>query len=195
MPRKRTVRSLTVLFVSMTIGAVALILMETEPLQPTAPSLAALAPDVAGPAAAVFDLEDGVEFQRLKWRNIVIHSSAGGPADIGRRCHFLIRLDKGGKAKAAATPLWQRQAKGDHVRIPGRDFDAISVGICLVGEFSVQPPARAQYEALVALVRALQREFGVTADHIYLHSDLVPNSPSPGRAFPANHFSRHLATP
>ena len=195
MPRKRTVRSLTVLFVSMTIGAVVLILMETEPLRPTAAPLAALAPDVAGPGAAVFDLEDGVEFQRLKWRNIVIHSSAGGPADIGRRCHFVIRLDKDGKAKAAATDLWRRQAKGDHVRIPGRDFDAISVGVCLVGDFSVQPPTHAQYEALVALMRTLQREFGVPGHHVYLHSDLVPNSPSPGRAFPVDHFSRHLATP
>jgi len=179
----------------MIIGAVALILMETEPLHPTAAPLAALTPEVQEAGAAVFDLADGVEFQRLKWRNIVIHSSAGGPANVHRRCHFLVRLEANGHAGAAATHLWKRQAEGRHTYIPGRDFGAISVGICLVGDFSGRPPSHAQYEALVALVRALQREFGVTPDHVYLHSDLVPNSASPGRAFPADDFSRRLLNP
>lgn len=179
----------------MILGAAVLILVETEPLHPPTAPLAALAPDTEDPAAAVFDLNDGVEFKRLKWRNIVVHSSAGGRADILRRCHFLIRLDADGKAKTAPTGHWKRQAKGSHISIPGRDFDAVSVGICLVGDFSAQPPPDAQYEALVALVRALQREFGVTPGHVYLHSDLVPNSASPGRAFPAADLSRRLAKP
>ena len=191
MPRSRTIRTLTALLVAMTVGSLMLIWMETEPIRPPAASLAAVSVPDAAHEAAVFDTD--VQLQRLKWRNVVVHSSEGEPGNIAERCHFLVELDSSGRAGVTATALWKRQAEGNHIYVPRHDFEAISVGICIIGDFAVRSPASAQYEALVALVKALQGECGITSDHVYLHSDLVPDSNSPGRAFPVRDFSRRLA--
>jgi len=191
MQRSRTIRTLTALLVAMTVGSLMLIWMETEPIRPPTASLAAVSAPGVAQEAAIFDTH--VQLQRLKWRNVVIHSSAGEPGNIAERCHFLIGPDESGRTKVTATALWKRQAEGSHIYVPGHDFDAISVGICITGDFTARPPASSQYQALVALVKALQDEFGISGDHVYLHSDLVPDSDSPGRAFPVRDFSRQLA--
>lgn len=178
----------------MIVGTIVLMVMETGPIQPPPTPLAAVDPDLDGFGKAIYDKH--VDFERLKWRNIVIHSSAGGPADIPGRCHFLVDVDAStGRAKVTATELWKRQAVGHHIFVPGQDFAAISVGVCLMGDFSLRGPSRPQYEALISLVRALQREFGVRPDRVYLHSDLVPRSASPGAAFGQRDFSRRLLRP
>lgn len=178
----------------MVAGTIALMVMETGPIQPAPTPLAAVDPDLDGFGKVIYDKH--VDFERLTWRNIVVHSSAGGQADIVGRCHFLVDVDAAtGRATVTATELWKRQAVGQHVFVPGQDFAAISVGVCLVGDFSRHSPPRGQYEAMISLVRALQREFSVRPDQVYLHSDLVPNSVSPGEAFPERDFSRRLLHP
>jgi hypothetical protein len=194
MTRSRTVRTLAALFISLVAGTISLMVMETGPIQPAPTPLAAVDPDLDGFGKVIYNKY--VDFERLKWRNVVVHSSAGGRADIARRCHFLVDVNPStGRAAVTATELWKRQAVGHHVYVPGQDFAAISVGVCLVGDFSRQSPPRSQYEAMISLVRALQREFGVQPDQVYLHSDLVPNSSSPGAAFPQRDFSRRLLHP
>lgn len=192
MPRSRTARVLLALFVSMVTGSLMLMMLETEPLRPPAAPLAALAPPEADPSIPIYEAQ---RFDRLKWRNVVIHSSTGSGKGIASRCHFLVGRRVEGRCKITATDLWKRQVAGRHIDVPGQDFNAISVGICIVGDFSRQPPSPAQLDALVRLVRALQQEFAIRCDHVYLRSDLVPDSASPGRAFPARRFSRLLLQP
>jgi len=183
MTGSRTIRTLTALFAAMTIGAIALMMMETDPVRPPLAPVAAMSAPSDTPDKAVYDKY--VSFQPLKWRNIVIHSTSGEPGNIAARCHFVVdQPDDSGNVTVAATDLWKRQTEGNHVNIPGHDFNAISVGICLVGDYSTTPPSHPQVNALVQLVRTLQSEFAVSADHVYLHSDLVRGSRSPGPAFP-----------
>lgn len=190
MAGSRTVRTLTALLVAMTLGAFVLMLLETAPLRPSASYLAAVAPS-PGSDEAIFETD--VPLQPLKWRNIVVHSSASAHSGLAERTHFVI----GPGADAAspvirATPLWKRQAEGHHVYVPWRDFNADSVGICLVGDFSRRGPTEAQLRVLIRLVQALQRTFRIAADRVYLHSDLDPGSGSPGRAFPGEAFTERL---
>lgn len=175
---------------AMTIGAFALMLMETEPLRPPAAALEAVREDPFGVRRAMQSTYRG--FDRIKWRKVVVHSSAGGTVGVARRCHFLVGLDAGGKPIIMPTDLWRQQTEGNHVYVPGHNFDEISIGVCLLGDFSRQPPVQGQYRALVTLVRELQREFGIRPDHVYLLSHLDPTKDSPGAAFPAEDFSRRL---
>jgi len=190
----RTVKTLMTLFVAMTLGAAILMMLETAPILPPAqnPELAA-APGVAAGAGKVI-YESEVPIQPLKWRNIIIHSTAGERPGIENQCHFIIEpLARGQNVRA--TALWKRQMSGHQIYVPWRDFNADSIGICLVGDFSRRPPAVRQFKTLVELVRALQRKIQhIPPDHVYLYRDLAGGS-SPGEAFAAGRFNSRLLKP
>ena len=175
----RTVKTLTALLGSMTLGAFVLMVLETAPTNPEPEQLAAVTERDTGLAAIIRDT--AVPLQRIKWRNVVVHGSGVGSSDIAGRCHFVVGQD----GRIIATALWKHQLAGYHVYVPGRDFNADSIGICLDGDFSDLPPARAQFEVLVNLTRAIQEDFAVPPDRVYLHSQLDARSSSPGAAFPA----------
>jgi len=181
----RTIRTLTALLISMTLGAMALMVLETAPVRPHAEQLAAVGPPPGVIERLIHDT--AVPIQPVKWRNMIVHGSDGAPG-LPERCHFVI----GPGAGAKCTELWRRQLPGYHVYVPGRDFNADSIGICLVGDFSSSPPSQGQFDRLVQLTRALQRTLRLSADHIYLHSELDARSHSPGDAFPARAFNSSL---
>jgi N-acetyl-anhydromuramyl-L-alanine amidase AmpD len=186
----RTFKTLTILLVTMTAGAYVLMLMESAPIRLPARSLAALSTSGPGPGRVV--AETDVPLRPTKWRNIIVHAHAGEPAEMSRRMHFVIRPGENGGLVAEGTDLWKRQADGHHVYVPWRDFNADSIGICLIGRFSRTPPTDQQFQLLVNLVRTLQSTFRIPGDQVYLHSDLDGRSVSPGRAFPARTFTESL---
>jgi len=189
----RTIRVLTALVAAMTVGAFALIWMleNGEPVRIGDKELAALrAPSGGGVSPAVFQTD--VPRQPLKWQNIIIHTT-GAERNIAGRCHFVIASGGGDADDCIRTgALWKRQAEGNHIYVPGFDYNANSIGVCVVGDFSQHGPSRVQFEALVSLVNSLQRAFGIPRDRVYLHSDLVRTSRSPGQAFPTERFNRRL---
>ncbi len=185
----RTIKTLTALLVSMTLGAFALMVLETAPVQPEAQHLAAVGPPAGGAGQII--RQTLVPIQPIKWRNIVVHSSAAEAPDIASRCHFVVTPE----GQITPTSLWQRQLSGHHVYVPGRDFNADSIGICLIGDFSRNKPPRKQLAALIDLTRAFQPTFRIPADRVYLHSDLDAYSRSPGAAFPSKSFDRALYRP
>jgi len=170
----------------MTIGAFALMALETAPVTAPARDLAAIATTDA-PCEQIIRRTD-VPLQPIKWRNVIVHGSAAGRPGIAERCHFIV----GGDGQIALTGLWRRQQSGHHVYVPGRDFNADSIGICLTGDFRHRPPPAVQLTALVDLTRTLQQMFRIPGDRVYLHSELDRNSRSPGAAFPAGLFNRSL---
>jgi len=186
----RTVKTLTTLLVAMTLGALVLMFLETEPIRPTAQPLAVLSPPPAGAAQVVYDTT--VPLQAIRWRYVVVHAAARSSDPIAAKCHFLISGDGRGGWSVLATDHWLRQRDGGHV---GGFWRGSSVGICLEGDFSRRRPADGQFALLVDLVNTLQEICRVSADRIYLHSDLVARSSSPGAAFPAAEFSARLLRP
>ena len=174
----------------MTAGAYVLMLMESAPIRPPSRSLAALSTSGPGTGRVVADTD--VPLQPAKWRNIIVHAYEGQPAEMSRRMHFVIRPDSNGTLVAEGTDLWKRQADGHHIYVPWRDFNADSIGICLIGRFSRRPPTDEQFQLLIDLVRTLQGTFRIPGDQVYLHSDLDGRSVSPGRAFPARTFTEGL---
>lgn len=182
----RTIKTLTALLVSMTVGALVLMVLETSPGHPPAEQLAAVSRSRTPIGGAIYDTV--VPIQSIKWRNIVVHSSSAGGSGIEQRCHFVVQPD----GRVAATDLWQRQLAGHHVYVPGRDFNADSIGICMVGDFSSRGPSQRQFDGLVELTRSLQGILLMPADRVYLHSHLAARSHSPGDAFPAMAFNDGL---
>lgn len=181
MAGSRTIKTISALIIAMFVGAAILMMVAPAPIKPTPAPVAAMSDQKDSPGRVIHDTQ--TRLQPLKWRNLVIHSSAAEPG-IMPRCHFVVYPpDQNGRSLVVSTDLWKRQVEGNHVNVSGYDFNAISVGICVVGDFTAAPPGRAQFVSLVGLIRALQYEFGVTGDHVYLHSDLVRNSRSPGAAF------------
>ncbi len=189
MASSRTIKTLTALLAAMTIGVFTLMLMETEPYQPPV-SLAAVG--AGSPATAVI-ADTEVPIQTAKWRNLVIHTTGAEGADIVNQCHFVLTVDgNSGEMKLQGTPLWRTQQTGVGTRRLGDEFNAGSIGVCLVGDFSVNPPTAEQFDELMMLVKSLQKHFGIGSDRVYLLGDIDPLSRSPGDAFPARAFEQHL---
>jgi N-acetylmuramoyl-L-alanine amidase len=189
MPGSRTIKTLAILLIAMTVGAVALMVMEVSPSLPTR-NLAAMA---EGSAAGKVVQQTDVPIQASKWRHVVVHSSAEG-RDIARKCHFLVLPEPGGDGVVfVATELWKGQLAGEHAY--GRyDYNRDSIGVCLMGDFSRKAPSNEQYTALVALVQYLQAFFEIEPARVYLYRDLVGGD-WPGKAFPTSDFSSRLLNP
>lgn len=190
MSSSRTVKTLAALVAAMTLGAISLMVLETEPARPTAQPLAVVAPPPAGAGKVVY--ETRIPIQPAKWRNMVIHSSLGPASQIARECHFLVDRGPDGHWQVVPTENWDNQRETRHIGGIWRDS---SIGICLIGDFAQQQPPRAQMSALVELVHVLQDVCRVSADRVYLYSDLVARTSSPGAAFPASAFSAELLRP
>jgi len=188
MASSRTVKSLSALFVAMTLGALVLMALETEPIRPLAQaSLAVVSPPPAGAALAVYETTQPLDVGQ--WRHIVVHAAPASSDPLARQCHFQIRADGHGGWQVASTAYWRRQRPGGHV---GGYWERMSIGVCLIGDFSQRPPDGRQFGRLVELVNTLQEVCDIAADRVYLHRDLVAASTSPGAAFPNAAFSARL---
>ena len=65
------------------------------------------------------------------------------------------------------------------------------IAICLVGNGDRRPFTDRQIHEAASLVRRLQRELGIPADRVFLHSDVAGVS-SPGRYFQAAAFESQI---
>jgi len=186
----RTVRTLTALLVAMTLGVMVLMILETEPVRPTAQPLAVLNPPPDGPGQVVYETRAAI--QTYKWRHVIVHSAPAATAPPAAECHFLVLAGPDGRGHVASTARWLDQQEGRHIDDLWQES---SIGVCLIGDFSHYPPGRGQFDSLVDLVHSLQELCDIPADRVYLHSDLVARSASPGRAFPNAAFAARLLGP
>ncbi len=181
----------------MTIGTGVLLLLETSPPRP-AVALALSAREAQTPLeqASLQALYSArVPPQPQRWRYIVIHDSVCTegctPIEGG---HFLISDAPAahGGSTIETTARWRGQSPGQHVPAAGESpYNAQSIGICVMGDTLAQAPSGQQMESLVALVRALQQQFGIHSEHVYLHGELT-GAPCPGQQFPVAAFRARL---
>ena len=187
----RTVKTLTALFFAMTGGALVLMLMDVEPIQPPGTHLTA----VAANEDAQLPVISQTDVPLRKWRSIVVHTSAEGRAVVAN-CHFVVDDGSaGGEAGAlgvSSTAHWAQQRASAHVPGRGSDWNTESIGVCLMGEFSRRRPSDVQWQALMKLVTDLQQQFGIPSSRVYLYRDIGGRGDSPGRAFPAAEFNEQL---
>ena len=138
------------------------------------------------------------------WRSIVIHhsaTSAGSAAAFDRAhrlgrgweslgYHFVIGNGRGaGDGEIEVGPRWRMQRDGAHAR----GMNDLSIGICLVGDFTRTYPTEAQMRHLVELARYLQQRFTIPKSRVHLHSEVSPSGTlCPGKHFPASAFRAAL---
>jgi hypothetical protein len=117
------------------------------------------------------------------WTAIVIHHSgtANGNAEIFDRWHRDRQWDgvgydfvigngtDSGDGEVEVTFRWREQKVGAHCKTPDNWANAEAVGICLVGNFNLEPPTESQKEALVKLVRFLQDWYAIPPGRVYGH--------------------------
>ncbi len=115
-----------------------------------------------------------------KIKQIVVHHTAGhltdtpamvrewhkdkGFADFRGRAgyHFFILAD------GTVAPERPLEEMGCHVR----NFNANSIGICLMGNFNREQPTEAQVTSLVTLLIDMVKRFGLKYWNIYSHGDI-----------------------
>ncbi len=183
------INTLAALLVALTLGTVALMVMETDPVRPEVTNLVNLTAttDITAtrinPLDIIRTIDDGIAHQPMKWRDIVIHATGAEGESIADKCHFIID-HSGGDTTVRATDLWRRQEHSRHITGPNSGFNDTSIAVCIVGDFSRSAPPGGQFHNLVELSRALQSDFQISSGHVYLQSDLTAGSQSPGAAFP-----------
>jgi hypothetical protein len=190
MLRSGTIKTLATLLAAMIFGTALLIWMETAPARPLVPvPLQALK---NSESVAELELVRGTQAPLAyhKWRNIIVHDLSR-EMGVAKGCHFVIGGPDGKDAVARATGLWLNQQDGNHITMPGFSYNQTSIGICLAVNTNKAMPTGAQRKALVNLVRTLQAQFEVPADHVYLHSDLGENG-CPGGFFSSEEFRSQL---
>ncbi len=192
MQRSRTIKTLAALLAALVIGTFVLLVLETRPA-----TVGSILPLVSregytDPVAAIVK-DVAVPLLRDRWTNIVIHDSIcdmTGSAETD--CHFVI-LAGDADGVLVATHRWRQQGRGAHITVPGHDFNATSIGICIAGDLAAGPPSAAQLQTLRTLTRILQRKFDLPAHRVYTHGDLTA-SHCPGDDFPTTAFRSHLLT-
>jgi hypothetical protein len=196
MPRSRTIKTLSALLGAMTVGSFVLLALETSPARTGAevPSLTARS------AGETLEFDHGIitdtkiPVQPAKWSSIVIHDGVcdakGNP--VGGS-HFIVYGAGAAvpEGTVRATSRWQEQADGAHVFLAGQNLNSSSIGVCLAGDLSVAALTPRQMNALAALVQDLQRQLGIGAERVYLHSDLTGGH-CPGDFFPVDEFRSRL---
>ena len=180
----RTTRVLGALLVSMTFGALLLMLMESDPPRPGQSDRASIAGNVLSQHASV----------SRKWRRIIVHSAADSSSNLPMRCHFVIDPEASPTGFGIrSTELWKQQKPGYHALVAAeRDYNSDSIGICLIGDFSKHQLSQGQFNALISLVRGLQKTCRIDGDSVYLYSQLDAQSRLPGRNFPVADFDAAL---
>lgn len=148
-------------------------------------------------------------FKSHKWKYIVIHHSVTDSGDarsldqIHRRrgfdrglgYHFVI--DNGTKTRVdgqiEASPRWIKQMDGAHCNLGG--MNECGIGICLVGDFTHEPPTRKQMDSLVLLVNTLRKYYRIPLGRVIRHKDVLgKRTECPGNSFPWQAFKKRLKT-
>ncbi len=142
-----------------------------------------------------------------EWEWIIIHHSATrvGSAEVfdaahrsrgminGLAYHFVIDNGTDGKPDGfiETGPRWINQMHGGHCR--QAYINEHGIGICLVGNFSVDQPTSKQLDSLALLIRGLQEQFHIPNDHVLGHGEVIGEfSECPGSQFPWDELHKRL---
>ncbi|MBI5725104.1 MAG: N-acetylmuramoyl-L-alanine amidase [Planctomycetes bacterium] len=186
--KMRTVKVLGALVAAMTAGIGVLVLINGEPVRPQN-ELAAIVP-LGQNIANITDTEKPVVLGR--WKNVVVHSVKSADESMEGTYHFIVQPpDENGRSAVTATRLWRAQADGNHIAVAGYS-NSECIGVCLIGDFSAEPPADGQLKSLVAHVKSLQAVCHIPSASVYLYGELDSRGGSPGKAFPAGEFNYRI---
>jgi hypothetical protein len=162
----------------MTIGALALTVLETAPIVPEVAPLAAQ--NDSDTEAIITATAVPVDPDRQNWRKVIIHTAAEG-GDMVERCHFVID-----GREIIATPHWRNQRPTRHVNPYSRAHDwTTDIGVCLKSDYASAAPSAEEVETLARLVLALQGFFGIDDSRVAYHSQLNGANLAPSRQFRA----------
>lgn len=124
-----------------------------------------------------------------RWQQIILHHSAtlsGNAAAFDNEhrkrgmnnsvgYHFVILNGSGGEdGKIEICPRWSKQLDGGHLK--GNEANKTAIGICLVGDFTRQPPTPRQIASLKALLKHLMKITLITPVHVQPHSKVPQQS-------------------
>jgi hypothetical protein len=126
------------------------------------------------------------------WRYIVIHHSAtprGGAHSFdqehrrrgwdGLGYDFVIGNGTDTRdGQIEVGPRWTRQVQGAHAGVAL--YNEYGIGICLVGDFNIDRPTRAQINSTARLVAYLMATYHIPASSVLGHRDIKPTD-CPGR--------------
>ncbi|MFW5840467.1 MAG: hypothetical protein ACOCZE_07795 [Planctomycetota bacterium] len=166
MAQPRTIRTLVALVVCMTLGTVALVAMQTEPIRSPLFELAAVThsqPDMGQILQADLPIDE------QRWNNIIWYE---GPetAALAGRCHFVIHLDSQGGSTIEAQAAWKQQQITYHAVAGGpKDWNADSIGIYVVRNGQSRAAVR---NALQRICPLLQEYCRIPSDRLYNQTDL-----------------------
>ena len=136
-----------------------------------------------------------------EWKFIVLHHSATEVGSVesidaahkqrkdsegnpwrGIGYHFVVGNGRGMKdGQVAATFRWTEQCEGAHAG--DLQYNTQGVGVCLIGNFEMEPPTPAQLDSLQDLVAALQKGCQIDAKSVIRHTDIKATA-CPGKRFP-----------
>ncbi|MFO1008027.1 MAG: peptidoglycan recognition family protein [Planctomycetaceae bacterium] len=136
-----------------------------------------------------------------EWKFIVLHHSATEVGSVesidaahkqrkdadgnpwrGIGYHFVVGNGRGMKdGEVAATFRWAEQCEGAHAG--DLQYNTQGVGICLIGNFEMEPPTPAQLNSLQGLVVALRKGCQIDAKSVIRHTDIKATA-CPGKRFP-----------
>ncbi len=136
-----------------------------------------------------------------EWKYIVLHHSATEVGSVesidaahkqrkdadgnpwrGIGYHFVVGNGRGMRdGEVAATFRWAEQCEGAHAG--DLQYNTQGVGVCLIGNFEMEPPTPAQLDSLNKLVTTLRKECQIDAKGIVRHTDIKATA-CPGKRFP-----------
>ena len=154
-----------------------------------------------------------ISVRKNQWRHIVIHHSATkrGSVSILDRYHRVERRMQNGLAyhfvignglkvkdgsqledgEIAIGDRWKKQIQGGH--LSSYTLNQISIGICLIGDFTKHKPTAKQMASLEALTRYLLEKAGVPVERVTTHTLIHPkHTLCPGKYFPTTSFKETL---
>jgi hypothetical protein len=128
------------------------------------------------------------------WQYIVIHHSATPTGNAGSfdrmhkakgwdelGYHFVIgNGTASGDGQIEVGPRWTKQKWGAHARTADQRFNNYGIGICLVGNFDIERPTKAQKESVERLVAYLMKTYRIPAVRVVAHSETKATE-CPGR--------------
>jgi N-acetyl-anhydromuramyl-L-alanine amidase AmpD len=164
------------------------------------------------PFIATVDIENlcKVKVPENKWEYIVLHHSATDEGNAykfdkyhrkkrkwenGLAYHFVIGNGKGSRiGEIEVGNRWKKQIHGAHTA--NMDFNRISIGICLVGNFEEDnEPSHYQFESLVTLVNYLSKRYNIPKSNIIKHNQIVQKSTAcPGKNFPYEELMERIVS-
>jgi hypothetical protein len=190
MRTSRVIKTLLSLAGAMGLGTFCLVILETDPIRsPIKDFATVVAPDEAI-ASAVYRTEGPVD--RDRWRNVIVHFESTPSPELANRYHFLVtHTETGEVGDVEATELWTHQIRGRELLLTGSDWHDQSITVCIVGPRAGQNPPRDQFVAAVSLTQILQQLCEISADRVYLNSEIDPSADAMGPEF-ARAFNARL---